>query len=237
MRLLALTPALAALLLAGPAAAGPVITLNGVGIDGATDQRFENATVVIDAAGNVHITARGYAVKGEPAAPPVVSGAPRGGVPAPALAAATTAAPPASPPPVAAPAPPAGAAPAAAPAPRLTRRYFVATEQTQPDGTQYDVEVFVNASWIRVLRSADPPWVGEITRFLRPGTNKVTLAATKKLAGVERRYYTKDVTLRVVVGEGNVGGDHVMIDEPLVLMTRTAAEVDDRTEEFTVEAR
>jgi hypothetical protein len=39
------------------------------------------------------------------------------------------------------------------------------------------------------------------------------------------------------VGEGNVGGDHVMIDEPLVLMTRTAAEVDDKVEEYVFEAR
>jgi hypothetical protein len=228
MRLLALTSALAALLAAGPAAAAPTITLNGVSIDGVTDQRFENATVVIDGAGNVHITARGYAVKGEPSGPPLAAPPPAGpprtnGNPAPA------------PPPAAA--APASAAPASAPAARLTRRYFLATEQTRPDGTQYDVEVFINSSWIRVLRSSDPPWVGEITRFLRPGTNKVTLAATKKLAGVERRHYTRDVALRVVIGEGNVGGDHVMIDEPLVLMTRTADEVDDKTEEFTVEAR
>jgi len=45
------------------------------------------------------------------------------------------------------------------------------------------------------------------------------------------------VALKVVVGEGNVGGEHVMIDNPLVEMTRTAAEVEDRTEEFVVEAR
>ncbi len=237
MRLLAHTAAAAALLAAWPAAAGPAITLNGVNIDGVTDQRFENATVVVDAAGNLHITARGYAVKGEPAAPPVAAAPPHATTPAPSSAPGASPAHAQAPPPAAAPSAPAGSPSAAAPAARLTRRYFVATEQTQPDGTQYDVEVFVNASWIRVLRSADPPWVGEITRFLRPGTNKVTLAATKKLAGVERRYYTRDVTLRVVVGEGNVGGDHVMIDAPLAIMTRTAAEVDDRTEEFTVEAR
>lgn len=229
MRLLALTPALAVLLLSGPAAAAPGLTLNGVSIDGVTDQRFENATVVIDGAGNVHITARGYAVKGEAAPPPAPprNGASGNGVSG--NGASGNAAAPATPVAPAAPAPAAGA--------KLTRRYFLATEQSQPDGTQYDVEVFINSAWIRVLRSSDPPWVGEITRFMRPGTNKVTLAATKKITGVERRHYTKDVALRVVIGEGNVGGDHVMIDEPLVVMTRTADEVDDKTEEFTVEAR
>jgi hypothetical protein len=176
--------------------------------------------VVIDAAGNVHITARGYAVKGEAASPPPAATA-TATAPSPAGAAAPTG-------PVAA---------AAAPPARLTKRYFLASEQSQPDGTQYDVEVFINSSWIRVLRSSDPPWVGEITRFLKPGTNKVTLAAAKKLAGATRRHYTADVTLRVVIGEGNVGGDHVMIDAPLVVMTRNAAELDDKTEEYTVEAR
>jgi hypothetical protein len=237
MHLFALTSVLVVALAAGPAAAGPAITLNGVSIDGVTDQRFENATVLIDAAGNVHISARGYVVRGEPAAPPVTAAPPGAAVKAGAVASATPAGPPAG---SAAPAlPPAtgAVATAAAPAAKLTRRYFLAFEQSQPDGTQFDVEVFINASWIRVLRSSDPPWVGEITRFLRPGANKVTLAATKKLSGVERRFYTGDVTLRVVIGEGNVGGDHVMIDEPLVRMTRTAAELDDRTEEFTIEAR
>jgi len=223
MRLLALTSALAGLLAAGPAVAGPAITLNGVNVDGVANQRFENATVVIDGAGNVHITARGYAVKGEAAPPPVAAAVPAGAA--------------AAPPPAGAAAPSGPAATNGAQPARLGKRYFLATEQSQPDGTQYDVEVFINSSWIRVLRSSDPPWVGEITRFLRPGTNKVTLAATKKLAGVPRRHYTGDVTLRVVIGEGDVGGDHVMIDAPLVVMTRSAAELDDKTEEYTVEAR
>jgi hypothetical protein len=203
--------------------------LNGVNVDGVVDQRFENATVVIDGAGNVHITARGYAVKGEPSAPPAATA---GGTTV-AAAGVTAAAAPAG----AAPATNGTAAPPGAQPARLTRRYFLATEQSQPDGTQYDVEVFINSSWIRVLRSSDPAWVGEVTRYLKPGTNKVTLAATKKLAGAARKNYTPDVTLRVVLGEGNVGGDHVMIDAPLVVMTRTAAEVDDKTEEYVVEAR
>lgn len=208
MRPLALTSALVVALLSGPALAGPKLTLNGVPIDGARDQRFENATVVIDAAGDVHVTAKGYAVKG---------GSPGAATPSPA----------------------AGAAAPAAPSqdPRPSRRYFLATEQSQPDGTQYDVEVFINASWIRVLRSADPQVVMEITRYLRPGANTVTLAATKRLAGVARHSTSREVTLRVVIGEGNVSGDRVTMDAPLVVMTRTAAELDDRTEEFTVEAR
>jgi len=219
MRLLALALAGAVLAAAPPALAGPSVTLNGVNIDGVTGQKFENATVTIDAEGNVHIEAKGYAARPSDGSAPAAL--PAGGAAAVAGAAGAAVA---------------SARPAGEPG-RLSRRYFLATEQSLPDGTQYDVEVFINASWIRVIRSADPQVVVEITRYLRPGQNKVTLACTKKLQGVERRSYARDVTMKVVVGEGNVGGDHVMIDDPLVLMTRTAAETDDKVEEFTIEAR
>ena len=66
--------------------------------------------------------------------------------------------------------------------------------------------------------------------------NKVTLAATKRIQG-ERLADGADVQLKVVIGEGNVGGGHVMIDVPLVETARTAADIEDRTEEFVVDAR
>ncbi len=210
MRPLALAIALAA---ASPAAAGPAVTLNGVDIDGVTGQRFENCTVEIDDRGNVHITAKGYAVKalgdepGRPAPPRPAAGAP----------------------------PVTEARLAAATAGKVTRRYFLATEHTQP-GTQYDLAIFINAQWIREVKANEPQVVLEITRYLRPGPNKLVLAATKRVQG-ERLSASRDVALKVVVGEGNVGGDHVMIDNPLVEMTRTAAEAEDRTEEYVFEAR
>ncbi len=68
MRPLAIALAAALTGAAGPARAAPAVTLNGVPIDGATGQRIENATVVIDEKGAVHIEAAGYAVK-TPAVP------------------------------------------------------------------------------------------------------------------------------------------------------------------------
>jgi len=225
MRRSALALAAAASLAATPAAAGPSVTLNGVNIDGVTDQRFENATVVIDARGNVHIEAKGYAVQTAPGARAAAVG------PAVAPAAAPTAVR------VPQPAAPVVAQPAAAAVPaHLTRRYFLASEQTHPDGTQYDVAIFINAQWIRELRSGEPQVVMEITKYLRPGSNKVVLASQKRIVG-ERHHQDPGVTLKVVMGAGNVGGGHVMIDEPLVEMVRTAAETADRTEEFVLEAR
>ena len=202
----------------GAAAAGPTVSLNGINIDGATSQRFESCTVTIDAQGNINIEAKGYAVRR--------AGAANGKVPS------LPAAPIESSPPAAA---PPGGAPATDPA-RLTRRYFLATEQTRPDGTQYDIEVFINAQWIRQLRSNEAQVVLEVTKYLRPGSNKVVLAARKAIAG-ERVSTSRDVTFQVIIGEGNMGGDHVMIDNPLVRMRRTAAETESVTEEFTLVAR
>lgn len=199
MRPLALLLAAAVAVLATPASAAPSITLNGVSIDGVTGQRFESCTVVIDEKGDVHITAKGYAVKGAEAAPrPVV-------------------------------------ADTRAPAGKPTRRYFLVTEHAQP-GTQYDLEIFVNSQWIRLVKAAEPQVVMEITRYLQAGRNRVTLAAKKRIQG-DRLSYAKDVTLHVVLGEGNVGGGHVMIDAPLVDATFTAAEIDDRTEEHVLDAK
>jgi len=202
---------------------GPRISLNGINVDGVTNQRFENCNVTIDAHGNVNIEARGYAV--------------RHGQPGTAGAAVPLAA---APPPAVAPPPPPAAAPPPPPAnpasEKLTRRYFLATEQSRTDGTQFDIAVFVNAKWIRELKSSEDQVVAEVTKYLRPGVNKVVLAATKRISG-ERKSTSRDVAFKVIIGEGNAGGDHVMIDNPLVEMKRTAAETEDVTEEFTLVAR
>jgi hypothetical protein len=209
-----LLPLVAALLgAAGPALAGPALTLNGVAIDGITSQRFDNCTVVIDERGNVHIEAKGYAVR-------AVDGA--AGRPATTPAALTA---PEAPPP----------SPTEPRAGKLARRYFLATEHAAP-GTQYDLALFVNAQWIREVKASEPQVVMEITRYLRPGPNKLVVAATKRIQG-ERLSTSRDVALKVVVGTGDAGGEHVMIDQVLVEARRTAAESEDRTEEYVFEAR
>ncbi|MGB8930515.1 MAG: hypothetical protein WCC48_04600 [Anaeromyxobacteraceae bacterium] len=218
---------LAAAMVCAAAPAWASVYLNEVNIDGVTGQRFDNCTVTIDDRGNVRIEAKGYAVKvegGDVARPgPVTSQAPGGG-----YAGA----------PVTGGALPGGYAPATAQAApgRLSRRYFLVAEQAVEGGTQYEIDVFVNAQWIRKIQGTDGALPIEVTKYFRPGQNRVFLAAKKAITG-DRRYYTRDVWMKVVIGEGNVGGDHVMIDAPLVVMTRTAADMDDRNEEFVVEAR
>jgi hypothetical protein len=200
------------------------VFLNGVRIDGMTNQTFDKVSSVrLDEQGNVHILAPGYAVKMVPA-------------PAPAAPAPVPPAPAPTPPAVAAPAP-APTPPAVATAPeRLTRRYWLVTEQSAPGKTEYVIDLFINSAWVRKLRNGEEQVITELTRSLRPGKNTVRLMASKVVTG-PRRSQSAEHVFRVIIGEGNEGGGRVMIEKPLIRFERTAAQTEDATEEFTLTTR
>lgn len=239
MRWILTTTAIAAVLLAGPAQAGSVF-LNGVKIDGVTSQTFEKATVRIDEKGNVLIDAPAYKVEvqgppvaavpaapapqvqlstvpasGNPVSVPVVTagGQPASATPAPAVAVIP-------------------AAQAAPPTPKVTLRYWLVTEQNAPGMTQYDIDMYINSRWVRRLRGDDDQVIAEVTKLLSPGKNTVLLRAHKTAEG-PRKSYSSGQYFRVILGSGNVGGDKVLIDRPLVSFVRTAAQTDDASQEFT----
>lgn len=188
--------AVALLLASGTALAGSVY-LNGVKIDGVTNQKFEKATVRIDEKGNVLIEAPGYAVK-------QVEGGP-GDVPAPTSGV-------------------------------IRKQYFLVTEQNVVGMSEYDVDLYVNSKWVRKLKSSEDQIVTEITKNLIPGRNTVMFIA-KKNAPEARKSLSPSHFFRIIIGEGTMSGDHVMIDNPVVKFERTAANTDDVTKEFPLIAR
>ncbi|MBX5480925.1 MAG: hypothetical protein IRZ16_03620 [Myxococcaceae bacterium] len=121
-------------------------------------------------------------------------------------------------------------------APRLTKRYFLVTEQTAPGMTDYDIDVYFNSKWIRKLKNNEEQIYTDVTKYLQPGRNTVTLVA-KKIPGGSRSSYSPSHVFRVIVGEGNIGGDNVMIDRPVVDWKVTAADQDDLTKEVTFTTR
>jgi hypothetical protein len=187
------------LLLASPAFAAGSVYLNGVRIDGVTNQKFDKVNVRIDEQGNVHIDAPGYNVR-------QIEGGP-------------------------------GDTPPPRPAGTLTRKYFLVTEQNPPGMTEFDVDVYVNSKWLRKLRSADDQIVTDITKSLTPGQNTLLSIAKKKLAGSAPKSFAREHVFRVIVGEGQMSGDHVVIDNPVVKFERTAADQADHTQEFTLVTR
>jgi hypothetical protein len=129
-----------------------------------------------------------------------------------------------------------GAANDAAPA-RMTKRYWLVTEQSVTGMTEFDIDLYVNAKWIRKLRNADEQLVTELTKYLTPGKNTVLFTAHKVQAGESRKSFSSEHFYRVIVGEGNVGGDNVMIDNPIVKFERTAAEASDVSQEYILTTR
>lgn len=243
MRRLLTATAVVSTLMAGPALAGSVY-LNGVNIDGLTSQRFERATVRIDEKGNVLIDAPGYKVEVQPVAAPVapqgpsaqLSTMPASGVPVTVPITAAGQPNTASTVPAVAvlPAPAPAPTPAPAPvpsAPRITQRYWLVTEQNAPGMTQYDIDLYINSRWVRRLRGDDEQVIAEVTSQLMPGKNVVLLRAHK--AEGTRKSRSASQFFRIILGTGNVGGDKVLIDQPLVSFERTAAQTEDASQEFT----
>lgn len=131
--------------------------------------------------------------------------------------------------------PTASATPAAESGP-VTRRYFLVSESNAPGMAQYDIDVFVNAVWIKRISHEDPQTVLEITRHLKKGKNVVHFTATKNV-GSARRSTSPQHYLKIILGEGNIGGNNVMIDNALVEYTRTAAEMKNFSDDFEVKGR
>jgi hypothetical protein len=114
-----------------------------------------------------------------------------------------------------------------------SKRYWLIKEENYPGKTQYDIDIYINSVWFKRIHSDDEQVVQEITKYLRPGSNVIHFAATKNI-GKQRKSFSKQVYMRIIIGEGNIGGNNVMIENPLVQYTRTADETQNFNDEFTI---
>lgn len=128
------------------------------------------------------------------------------------------------------------AAPVALVPGRITKRYWIVTEQKERGATQFDIDLYVNSKWIKRFKNDDEQVVFEITKHLMPGKNKVLFAPTKNLAE-GRKSTSPNLYYRFVIGEGDVGGGNVMIDNPIIDMKLTAAETEGTPASFELLAR
>jgi hypothetical protein len=118
----------------------------------------------------------------------------------------------------------------------INKQYFLVTEQNVVGMTEYDVDMYVNSKWVRKLKSTEDQIVSDITKNLVPGKNSVMFIA-KKVATEARKSLSANHFFRIIIGEGTMNGDHVMIDNPVVRFERTAANADDMSKEFSLTAR
>jgi hypothetical protein len=120
----------------------------------------------------------------------------------------------------------------------ISRKYFLVTEQNVLGMTEYDIDVLVNGRYLRTLASSDPQLVSEVTKYLKPGKNTVALAAKKHLENKDApKSASKAHIFRVIIGEGVVTTEQVVIEKQLVTFVRSAADSSDVTQEFSFTTR
>lgn len=120
----------------------------------------------------------------------------------------------------------------------ITKKYFVVTEQNVLGRTEYDVDLYINGKFIRTLRSEDEQIVSDLTKYFAPGRNAVLLQARKVQANKDQPKSTRaDHFFRVIIGEGSMTADQVVIESPLIKFERTAADMNDVRQEFSVTTR
>lgn len=128
------------------------------------------------------------------------------------------------------------ATPPVADAGPVTKRYFLVSETSGPGLAQYDIDVFVNSTWIKRVSSNDLQAVVEMSRWMKKGKNTVHFAATKVM-GAERKSSSPAHYLKIYIGEGNMGGNNVMIDNALIEYKRDASELGNFADELVIEGR
>lgn len=118
----------------------------------------------------------------------------------------------------------------------VTRRYFLVSETNAPGTTEYDIDIFVNSVWVKRISHEDAQSVTEITRHMRGGKNRVHFTATK-VSKESRKSTTAEHVLTVILGEGNMAGKNVTIENPLIEYQKNAAQTETETREFRVVGR
>jgi hypothetical protein len=91
--------------------------------------------------------------------------------------------------------------------------------------SQYDLDVFVNGNLVKTVKSGEPQVIEDVTRFVVPGTNTVTITARKNF-GAGRKSESKDFYQRVYIGRGALNETGaIIIENPDIDYKRTAADV------------
>ena len=104
-------------------------------------------------------------------------------------------------------------------------RYWLVSEENAPGMSQYDFDVFVNGNLVKTVKSGEPQVVEDVTRFVLPGTNAVTIQARKNF-GAGRRAESKDFYMRIYIGKGELNSTGaIVIESADVDYRRTSAEV------------
>lgn len=102
-------------------------------------------------------------------------------------------------------------------------RFYIAT--MQPPGragmSQWDIDVYINQTFVKKFRSKDADPIFEVTRFLKPGPNVIHFTAKREEG--ERTSTSPADYFELVIGDGENRAGQVLLNR-ITSYRRTAAE-------------
>lgn len=119
----------------------------------------------------------------------------------------------------------------------LTKRYWLVSENKTPGMDQYELELIINGVSVRKVTTKDEQFYLEVTKYLKKGNNQVFVLAKKIMEGGQRKSTSSAHIVRLMLGEGTMTDRTIMIEKQLLDYRRTAAETENFTDQFTLEAR
>jgi hypothetical protein len=117
----------------------------------------------------------------------------------------------------------------------VAKRYWMVTMQNRVGATQYKVDLFVNRKWTKQVHSKNAQEMLDLTRYLKPGTNRIDLMAAKDYQGGPRISSSAADYYDVLIGEATESQGRILMTKKLVEFRRTAEETDNRQAGYNVE--
>ncbi len=126
----------------------------------------------------------------------------------------------------------------ATPPPRpTTKRYWLVTEKPGRGLDEWEIEVFINNQFVKKVQSKDEQVYLEITKYFQGGTNNVLMVAKKKIEGEARKSTSAAHYSRVIIGEGEMAKDTIVIEKQLIDYRRNASELGNFADTFPIELK
>lgn len=98
--------------------------------------------------------------------------------------------------------------------PSQTKSYFLVTQISPSGRGGYDIDLFINGSWIKKITNKDEQIVMDLTKYMQNGKNTIRLTGVKAKDAVADPMSTGFT--EVIIGEGTAGKNNVVIDKPLI---------------------
>lgn len=122
--------------------------------------------------------------------------------------------------------------------PVLQKRYWLVVERSLPEPAPYDIEIFIRDQLVKKLSAHDndKQTYLEVSNWLKPGENQIYLIAKKQKDKPDKSHNSITFT-KVLLGEGKVLGQNIIIEQPLLVYKRSSLDDKDYSDKMMIVAK